>query len=67
MRLKASEFVINNHLHAKGSKLQTNDVKIFFYFSSVFKVQLMFTKIHFHSPPADAAGHIDEILISMDT
>lgn len=67
MRLKASNFVINNHLHEKDSKFQNNDVKIFFCFSSVFKVQLIFTKIYFHTPPADAAGHTDDILISKDT
>lgn len=61
MRLKTSDFVINNHIIEKDSKFQNKNIKTFFYFSSVFKIQLIFTKIYFHTPPADAAGHTNEI------
>lgn len=66
MRLEASDF-INNHLHEKDSKFQNNHAKIFFYCSFEFKIHLIFTKVYFHTPPADAAGHTDGILISKDT
>jgi len=68
MRLESLRFLLLlKTTQKKDIKLQNCHIKIVFYFSFVFKIQLIFSKIYFHRPPADAAEHTDEISISKDT